>query len=437
MASIRKIQNKKGISYKIEVSNGYDLNGKKIRETTTFVPEPGMTAKQGEKAARKFADEFEDKVKNGGGIKGDKMTLEAFIEEWLNTYAPAQLEVTTLHLYEDVVRKHVLPALGHMKIGKIKTFHVEKLFISMSQDGARLDGNPGGYSLSSIKTVRTALSSALTAAERLGIIGENPVHKAKLPKMEEEEKIRCFTMDETRRFLEFVDSDYEKIKNKNYHNNGTVIDLQSYTNEDALRMQYRAFFQIALLGGLRRGEIVALEWKNIDFDRNLIHIRQSAYRSKDGNGIKAPKTRSSIRSVAYPQPVMDLLKEYKKEQEKYRKCIGDKWKGDDWVFIAEDGTNVNVNSPYNKFRRLLAKYNKGVPEEEKLPVISLHDLRHTNASLLIRSNKTDVKSVSSKLGHADPSITMKYYVHSYEEAEQETAEILEEMLLENNAKVAK
>lgn len=436
MASVRKIQNKKGISFKIEVSNGYDVNGKKIRETATFVPEQGMTTKQAEKAARKFADEFEDRVKNGDYINGDKMTLEEFIEEWLETYAPTQLELTTHHLYTDVIKKHVIPALGHMKIGKIKTYHVEKLFISLSQNGARLDGNPGGYSINTIKTVRTAFSSALTNAERLGIIEKNPVHKAKLPKIEEDEKIRCFTIDEARRFLEFVDADYEEWKNKN-RSDGTDIDMRSYTNENALKIQYRAFFQIALLGGLRRGEIVALEWKNIDFEKNLIHIKQSAYRGKGGNGIKAPKTKSSFRSVALPQPVMELLKEYRDAQDGYRLSIGDRWNGDDWVFIAEDGTNISVSSPYNKFRRLLKKYNKSVPEEEKLPIISLHDLRHTNASLLVRSNKIDIKSISAKLGHADPGTTMKYYVHSYEEAEAETAEILGKMVLENQAKVAK
>lgn len=427
MASVRKIQNKKGISFKIEVSNGYDVTGKKIRETTTFVPEPGMTERQAEKAARKFADEFEDKVKNGDSISGNKMTLEAFIKEWLEIYAPAQLEPTTLHLYADVIKKHVIPVLGHMKIGKIKTYHVEKLFISLSQGGSRIDGSTGGYSTNSIKTVRTAFSSALTCAERLGIIERNPVHRAKLPKLEEEEKIRCFTVDEARRFLEFVDDDYEDWKSK--HSSKISFDTLGCTNEYAPKMQYRAFFQIALLGGLRRGEIVALEWKNIDFKKNLIHIKQSAYRGKGGNGIKAPKTKSSFRSVALPQPVMDLLKKYQDAQDEYRRSIGDQWKGADWVFIAEDGTNLNLSSPYNKFRRLLVKYNKGVPEKEKLPIICLHDLRHTNASLLVRSNQIDIKSISAKLGHSDPGITMKYYVHSYEEAEAETAEILGKMVL--------
>ena len=437
MASIRKIENKKGISYKIEVSNGYDRNGKKIRETTTFTPEAGMTEKQGRKAAEKFALAFEEKVKNGGCVSGDKLSLEDFVAEWLETYAPNQLEPTTLTGYKTCISQRILPALGSLKIGKIKTYHVEKFFLSLAQDGARMDGKEGGYSHNSIRTTRTALSSILTTAERLGIIENNPCLKAKLPKHEEEETVRCFTKDQTIRFLEFVDSDYERIKGKNHRQGGTVVSIQDYANEDVLKMQYKVFFRIALFGGLRRGELVGLTWKSIDFDKNVIRVTQAAYRMEEKNGIKAPKTKSSVRAVAFPQPVMDLLKEYKKAQDKYRKAIGDKWCGDDWVFIAENGENININSPYNKFRRLVVKYNKSVSDEEKLPMISLHDLRHTNASLLIRSNKVDVKAVSAKLGHADMNTTMRYYIHSYEEAETETAEILEEMLIENEAKVAK
>ena len=437
MASIRKIQNKKGISYKIEISNGYDRNGRKIRETTTFVPDVGMTEKQGRKAAEKFALAFEEKVKNGGCINGDKLSLEDFTQEWLTTYAPNQLEVTTLTMYKKVIEQRIIPSLGNLKIGKLKTYHIERFFLSLAQDGVRLDGRQGGYSINSIRTTRTALSSILTTAERLGIIENNPCLKAKLPKHEEEETVRCFTKDQTIRFLEFVDSDYERIKGKNHRQGGTVISILDYANEDVLKMQYKVFFRIALFGGLRRGEMVGLEWKNVDFDRNVIRVTQAAYRMEEKNGIKAPKTKSSVRTVAFPQPVMDLLKEYKKAQDKYRKAIGDKWCGDAWVFIAENGENININSPYNKFRRLVAKYNKSVSDEEKLPMISLHDLRHTNASLLIRSNKVDVKAISAKLGHADMNTTMKYYIHSYEEAETETAEILEEMLIENDIKVAK
>lgn len=434
MASIRRIQNKKGVSYKIEVSNGYDRNGKKLRETTTFVPEAGMTEKQGRKAAEKFALAFEEKVKNGGCVSGDKLSLEDFIQEWLTTYAPNQLEVTTLRMYRQVIDNRILPSLGNLKIGKIRAYHIERFFVSLTQDGARLDGKKGGYSHQTIATTQTVLSSILSTAERLGIIENNPCNKAKLPKHEEkEERIKCFTKDQAIRFLDFVDRDYEQARTKNRKNDGTIISMQDYVNADVLKMQYQVLFRIAIFGGLRRGEMIGLQWKSVDFDRNVIRVEQAAYRIKDKNGIKAPKTKGSVRTVAFPKPVMDLMKEYKKEQEKYRKCIGDRWRGNDWVFIAENGENISINSPYVKFQKLIKKYNKTVPDEEKLPVISLHDLRHTAASLLIRSNKVDLKSVSAKLGHADMATTMKFYVHSYEDAEQETAEILEEMLIKNNA----
>ena len=128
MASVREIHNKKGISYKIEVSNGYDASGKKIRETTTFVPDPSLTKKQQEKALQKFVMEFEDKVNNGNRISGDKTTLAEFTEEWLKTYAENQLEKTTLHRYRYVLDTNILPALGHMKIGKIRPYDIERFF---------------------------------------------------------------------------------------------------------------------------------------------------------------------------------------------------------------------------------------------------------------------------------------------------------------------
>ena len=89
---------------------------------------------------------------------------------------------------------------------------------------------------------------------------------------------------------------------------------------------------------------------------------------------------------------------------------------------------MHINTPYNKFHKLIKEYNRKATEKEQLPILSLHALRHTNASLLVRSNKVDTKTISKKLGHSDMITTMKYYIHSYEESEQETANILECML---------
>ena len=438
MASIREIHNKKGISFKIEVSNGYDASGKKIRETTTFVPDQAMTKKQQEKALQKFVMEFEDKVKNGNRISGDKTTLAEFVEEWFTTYAENQLEKTSLHRYRYVLDMTILPALGHMKIGKIRPYDIERFFVSLTKDGARQDGKDGGYSHESIRKTKTVLSSILSTAEKWEVIENNPCRKADMPKREaSEESIKAYTLEQTQRFLQFAEDDYRQSSMEHYKN-GKVIPISDYSNKDIFKLQTLAIVNIAVFGGLRRGEMVGLDWKNVDFDKNVVHIRQSAARVGGEAFVKTPKSKCSIRAVAFPKPVMDLLNELKKEQSRYRKGIGDRWNGtEDCVFIQTDGKRMNINTPLYNYQRLLKQYNKTVSEETRLPVLSLHCLRHTNASLLVASNKVDIVSVSKKLGHADPNVTAKYYLHSYEEGEQETANILEDMILENSAKVAK
>lgn len=106
-------------------------------------------------------------------------------------------------------------------------------------------------------------------------------------------------------------------------------------------------------------------------------------------------------------------------------------------FIQQDGKIMSTGSPYSKFHQRLKKYNKTVPLQEQLPILSLHNLRHTNAFLLVHSNRVDTKTVSQKLGHANMATAMKYYIHSYEKSEKETAEIPEDILIENDVKVIK
>ena len=149
-----------------------------------------------------------------------------------------------------------------------------------------------------------------------------------------------------------------------------------------------------------------------------------------GEIIKSPKTKDSVRFVTVPHSVMNLLEEYQREQDSYKKRLGSRWNGKSWLFIQSDGSIMHVNTPYNKFHKFIEEYNRHASKGDELPILSLHDLRHTNASLLVRSNKVDTKTISKKLGHSDMATTMKYYIHSYEESEQETADILEGMLAE-------
>ena len=312
MAYVRTMQNKKGISYKIEVSNGYDSNGKKIRKTTTYVPDPYMTKKQQEKALHKFVFEFEGKVKSGNYMRGEKITLEKFVQEWIAAFAEIQLERTTFHAYLHVIEQIIIPSLGQIKLSKIRPYDIEKFYISLIQDGARHDGKPGGYSYGSICRFKIILSSILSTAVHWELIDSNPCHKAKIPKLSRQrEKIKYFTVEQTRCFLKFLDERCELFKPQPSAENSisAIKDADTYV----MQIQYRAFFQIAIFGGLRKGEILALEWHHIDFEHSKIHIKQSACYIKGKIVIKEPKTKGSIRTVTLPQSVIQVLEEYQRE----------------------------------------------------------------------------------------------------------------------------
>lgn len=123
-----------------------------------------------------------------------------------------------------------------------------------------------------------------------------------------------------------------------------------------------------------------------------------------------------------------MRKRYRIEQQEYRLSIGDQWKGDDYVFIQWDGSQVYPDTPYKAFKKFLKRYNDTIEnEEDKLPEITLHDLGHTSATLLIADN-VDVKTVSNRLCHAQTSTTMNIYAAALEKKDEEAANSLEDML---------
>ena len=135
MASIRK----RGNSYQITVSNGYDVSGKKIIETTTYLPNPTLSPKKQKESLDKFVFEFEQKVKNGKLLKGDKLTLQEDTEQWWNQYAIKNLEKTTLSGYRKSIDYPILPALEHLKLSDIKPLHVQSFYNNLTEDGIRKD----------------------------------------------------------------------------------------------------------------------------------------------------------------------------------------------------------------------------------------------------------------------------------------------------------
>lgn len=401
MASVRK----RGNSYQITVSNGRDGTGRQLIETATFTPDPQRTDRQNQKALEKFIFEFEEKVKSGKFLDGEKVTFSAFTEKWLKEYAAVQLEKTTVDIYKILLTVHILPVIGHLKLARIQPVHLNSLYNDML--AARKDGKEGGYSPTTIKRVHALISSILSTAVHWNILLENPCERVQPPKQARNTNdIKYFTLEQSEAFLGALEYDYRA---------------------GAIHLQHVLFFHMALFCGLRRGELIALTWADIDMEKGAVSVTKSTGIVGGKPYTKAPKNKSSIRVLALPASVLQLARQYRKEQVKYRLSIGSQWEGDNYIFIQWNGHQMYPSTPYSIFKDVIHRYNERTEDDAQLlPDIPLHGLRHTSATLLISQN-IDVRTVSGRLGHAQTSTTMNIYSHALQKMDEKAADTLEEL----------
>lgn len=418
MASIRK----RGNSYQVTVSNGRKVDGSQIIATATFTPDPQKTEKQNKKALEKFVFEFEEKVLSGKYLNGEKLTYQEYVEIWLEEYAQKQMEITSLERSEDVLRKLVVPELGHLKLAKIQPLHIQRFYDALIRNGYTMNGKHRDYKTNTLRRIHHVISSTLNIAVRWQLIDSNPCTRVSPPKVDQEESsVKCFSLEEAQTFLEYLDEEYV------VHNGGKLKSDGSTTGDifDTRRvpLQMKVFFYLALFGGFRLGEMIALTWDDVDFQNNIIRITKSTAKTKSGQVTKRPKTHTSIRNVTLPVDVMDLLKVHRKEQYKYRLSIGSYWQGENYLFTQSDGRQMNICTPNHTFKKIIHRYNGSAADGQQLPDISLHGLRHTSATLLIAQN-IDVRTVSGRLGHAKCSTTMNIYAHALKKQDEIAAESL-------------
>lgn len=418
-------------SYLITVSVGRDINGKKIFQTATFKPDPDLTPKKREKAVADFAHDFEQQVLNGVAMDGRKVTLKEFTERWLNDYAAQELEGRTIDGYNLELTDRILPFLGHLKLSDIRPTTVNAFIASMTKEGVRKDGKPGGYSKATVKHAFNVLSSILRTAVEWELIEKNPCDNVRVRVHDDDaaDKIKFFTPEQAAEFLDYIEKPYI-IQTKGHNridDTGKGYHVADYDSIKILPLQIRVLFNLALFAGLRKGELLALQWPDIDFEADTVSITKAASMVGGNQIVKAPKTKSGIRDVNIPHFLTLRLKELKAEQTRYRLSIGDRWQGDGWIFTQADGRMMNYSTPYSTFQDTLKRYNEGKPEDQQLPVIPFHGLRHTSATVLI-ANHADIKTVQNRLGHAEASTTMNIYAHALQETDRKAASLLENAL---------
>ncbi len=384
MATIQK----RGDSYSIRVSCGYDSKGKQVIQSMTWKPEPKMTQKQIEKELNRQAVMFEEACNHGYQSKAVK--FEVFAEEWFEEYAKPNLRNTT---YERMLqlRKRVYAAIGYMRMDKITPRQIQAFVNSLSKDGANeRTGKPLAP-----KTIRHNLSfvsDVFAYAVKMGVVSDNPCAKVTLPKAEQKEK-QIYTPEQVQKFLTLL-------------------------NDEPLK--YRTFFNLMIYSGFRRGEMLGLEWKDVDFENNIISVRRTSnYTAKKGVYTDTTKTRKSQRTLKFPQEIMNMLKEYKAEQDEQALKCGDKWVETDRLYTKWNGEPMQNGTPYFWLGEFCEKHD--------LPFYGLHSFRHLFASLLVNQG-VDIVTVSGALGHSTVSTTSNIYCHMLEEAQAKVSDAVSSAL---------
>lgn len=413
MASVKRKETKKGeVYYLITVSMGRDSQDRQLFERTTYHPK-AKTPRAIEKEVDQYAKDFENRVKNGEYYDGEKMTFRTFAETWKEEWAVSHLTKSVLEGYLDTLERHIFPEIGNLIISKITPLRCQTIIRKLMEAGKKPK---------TVKRIFTAMRSVFVYAYRMNIIEENPCDRCELPRECADVSLHYFTLDQAKRFLNVaLTKEYtHTFKAHLSHNKITKEEMQisEYKQKTRIPLQFRVLFTLAIIGGFRRGELLGLTWSDIDEENHTISINKALANTKDGQILKEPKTKKSIRLVTMPIGCFDLLADWKAEQRQKAHNMGSAWQGkhgkdydDNFIFIQDNGLPMNLYTPTHKFKEVIDMYNSTVKEDDQLPIIRFHDLRHTSATLLLSEN-VDIATISHRLGHSRPSITLDVYSHS-------------------------
>jgi len=401
MANIRQ-RSEKSWTLTVEAGKGTKRRNRKYK--TVRPPEELLKTK------KKLQDwllaeyyKFEAEVKAGAYISPEKMILSEFVKEWGKKYAEKELEATTLTKYKFLIKSYVLPALGHMKISDIKPIHIVNLLDNLKRKDGKKDENGNALQLSDAtkNDIYITIRNVFERAVEWKLIKGNPAASIKPPKRKTKKtKLNVYSDEE-------IEKVFIALENELFH--------------------WRMFITLALAAGLRRSELLGLEWPCVDLENHTIEIRQAIVNTENGPKIKGPKSTNSFRTVSIPESVAEELKEYRRHWLKEKMRMRDIWVEDkrEWVFCNVDGTHFQPGTPLTWWKRFTKKCG--------IRYIALHDLRHTAATLLINAG-VHAKVISERLGHSGIRITMDTYGHVLKKADKEAANKINDIFIKNEIK---
>jgi len=440
-------------TYRLVVSCGFDSKKNRQKKYKTIKLAPNLTEKQIQQELAVQIDKFEKEIQKGTYLDGN-ITLNEFAEKWLKDYADPNLKPTTLARYKSLLGR-ILISLGHKKLDSIHPTHLMEFYKNLGESGIRLDYV---YTLKeniidtipdfkkkvfstdiSSRTLKDILKGKGTdkkAADKICKVIKKPISKV-FDIIDKDKKLSFMTIRHHHRLISamlttavqwqlITSNPCERVKppkvehrEAHYYSIDEVNNLLELLENESIK--YKAMIHIVIFCGLRLGEVTNLEWSDINFEEKTIAVsKQLQY--LPGQGIyelESAKTESGNRTISIPSTLVDLLTEYKKWQDEEKIKWGNKWIESNKLFTQENGKLIFPFSPSQWFNKFIKRNN--------LPPLTFHQLRHTNASLLIGQG-VDVATVSKRLGHADKSVTLKTYAHAIKEHDREAADKLGDLL---------
>ena len=378
-----KIRKRNNGTYSLSVAVGYDENGKQIIKTKTV----NVSSQRG---AVKAYNEFAAEVRKGTVAYTGKLKLRDFAKQWFQEYCQKKLAPQTQRAYKNQIDNRIIPALGHIEIKELRPLHIIQFINTLEGEGVRFDGRKGKISGEAVIYCFRVLSSMLQDALQWQIISVNPCAQVKPPSVKHH-KPTNFDEDSVARMINAL-------------------------NDEPLK--YRIIINLALDSGLRLGELMGLQWSDIDFEKSILSVTKSNQALR-GKGIftKSPKNETSVRNVALSENMLTQLKEYHKWQIEQKELLANQWHDEGWLFTQWNGKPMFPSTPSHWFKKFLKRHN--------LPNIAFHDLRHLSATLLI-SFGVPLKNVSSRLGHADIRTTANIYGAALQSVDHQAANQMNE-----------
>ena len=450
MATIEKITGKTGITYRITVSGGFDTSGKRIRHRMNYKPEPGMTARQTEKAVQRAAADFERSIEQGFSLD-NRQTFADYAAYVIDLKERTGTKHRTIAGYKGLLIR-TNQAIGHMALQDIRAIHLNRFYQNLAETGIRATAARAIAKPTFRESLKEKKLSMAKVAQFAGV-AESTVNaagkgeailKAKGTAIAQAAGIPfddLFTTDEKNeplsttsilayhRFIHIVLAQAEKEMlvpynaadkatppQKEKSEVGTFQTSELIAIRDAAAkepVKWQTIIHLLMITGCRRGEIVGLKWEKVNWKDSSIRIDTTLLYTPERGVYESTTKTGAERTIKLPKETMDLLRQYRVWQLENRLANGDRWKETPYVFTGECGGSMAPDTLSGYLTRFEKKYN--------LPHIHAHKFRHSMASVLYFSG-ADPVSISKRLGHAQVSTTQNIYSHLIEQADTQSAE---------------